>query len=65
MNEEHPCNLCKHDDCPYDCVWNRIYIKKYKCTEHDCFLNYEGNCKGEFYDVCQLCTDLRKEVTKC
>ena len=61
MSEEHPCNICKHDDCPYDCVWNRIYTKKYECTEYDCFLNYEGDCKGGFYDVCQLCTDLRED----
>ena len=35
--------------------------KKYECTEYDCFLNYEGSCKGDFYDVCQLCTDLTEK----
>lgn len=61
MRTEHPCNICKHDDCPYDCVWNTIYTKKNECTEYDCFLNYEGDCNGDFYDVCQLCTDLTEE----
>ena len=30
-------------------------------TEYDCFLNYEGSCNGDFYDVCQLCTDLTEK----
>lgn len=61
MRTEHPCNICKHDDCPYDCVWNIFYTKKYECTEYNCFLNYESSCNGDFYDVCQLCTDLTEE----
>ena len=61
MRKEHPCNICEHNDCPYDCVWNTFYAKKYECTEYDCFMNYEGSCHGGFYDVCQLCTDLTEK----
>ena len=59
--KDHPCNICTkpdYADCPWDCVWNNFVSKKYECWQDDCFLNYEGMCKGEFYDKCQLCTDL-------
>ena len=26
-----------------------------------CDLDYEGSCNGDFYDVCQLCTDLTEK----
>ena len=62
MTDNHPCNICQHNDCPYDCVWNTFYIKKYECNIYDCFMNYEGSCSGGFYDKCQLCTDLAEKA---
>ena len=53
QDDKNPCDLCKKNGfCGLEfCALANLAVKS-QCTQHQCFLNYEGACLIGLYENC-------------
>lgn len=46
----NPCDVCEDNECTMCAM--RSKPNEYECSNHSCFLNYEGSCTICLYSDC-------------